>query len=218
MSSSQQIAEPLAFFRSLPPSRTNDASNILGNIKNEDKQLNANIFAHFNGSGDAFGRNIGDRIRVLQIDVFKRDGSEMEAKIVCEIDVKEGASLLESICLGSDIEIIVELRYGKRMENYAWRLWCFPSRYVRISVSMEVPCTFDNMTFRFTAMSTIALGIATDEDRSGMSQAMNLVYHNAAHMYVSYVPIYGTTTLIAMHSTAGRPCEVSVQQLPPRDV
>lgn len=82
--------DPLAFFRTLPPSRTHLASDIAGNVPLADKQLNANILAHFVGSGNDFGNGIGKRLRLVQFDVVQKEESGMEAQAICEIEVEEG--------------------------------------------------------------------------------------------------------------------------------
>lgn len=84
----------LDFFRSLPPSDTNDGFQIAGNASTEVKCLTANFLAHAVGVDDAFAAKIGARIRMIQIDISKRDGSEMEARVVCEAEVEKGRLLV----------------------------------------------------------------------------------------------------------------------------
>lgn len=77
----------LALLRSSPISSAYSAAEIAGNISIADKQLNANLLAYFL---TGFAYDIGTHIRLVQIDVWKKEGGLLEAKVVCEIEVTKG--------------------------------------------------------------------------------------------------------------------------------
>ena len=83
--------DPLAFFRNLPLSSTS-ATEIAGNVSAADKQLNANILAYFLGG---FASDVGSRIKLVRIDLWKKEGGRMEARAVCEIEVTKGIYVMK---------------------------------------------------------------------------------------------------------------------------
>jgi hypothetical protein len=88
---------PLSFILSLPKSPV-DASAILGNVTLEKKQLGANAFHHFvTSSRRTYGVAIGERIRILEMNVWEKEGTGSEAQTVCEIEVSEGRRLVSEM-------------------------------------------------------------------------------------------------------------------------
>lgn len=82
--------DPLFFIRSLPPAPNVDVSKILGNVPLDEKQMGANTFAYFISTvGHSYGAETGERLRISQMDVWRRDGPAAEARTVCELEVAQ---------------------------------------------------------------------------------------------------------------------------------
>ncbi|KAJ6479440.1 HotDog domain-containing protein [Mycena vitilis] len=78
-----------AFQRSLPNAPNVDVTQIKGNVSDEEKQINANVFYYFGtGSGVSafppFAQEIAGRLRIVEVNVW--DG---ECEMVYEIEVTE---------------------------------------------------------------------------------------------------------------------------------
>jgi hypothetical protein len=81
-----------AFYRALPNAPNQDASKISGNISLAQKQLSVNILSYFVIAGDAYGHEVGGRIRLVEVNVFKsrEKGNATQGRTVCEIQVEKG--------------------------------------------------------------------------------------------------------------------------------
>jgi acyl-coenzyme A thioesterase 13 len=93
MSSPAKSSETFAFFRSLLPSVLLDASTIKGSLTLEQKQLCANIFTYFLVEGNTYGSEIGERVRLVETDVWEDEGQGMKGRTVCEMEVTKGVDL-----------------------------------------------------------------------------------------------------------------------------
>jgi hypothetical protein len=68
-----------------------DVSQIKGNISDEDKQLAVNVFAYFVSTTDkSYGADVGRRIKMVEMNVWKKPGSAAKAQTTCEIEVGKG--------------------------------------------------------------------------------------------------------------------------------
>ncbi|EGO02309.1 hypothetical protein SERLA73DRAFT_178181 [Serpula lacrymans var. lacrymans S7.3] len=79
-------SDPLAFFRSLPDL---DVGHIKGNVSLEDKNLNAKVLKYFVASKPCFGTDIGHRLGITDINLFRGPGNRLEAETILEIGVEE---------------------------------------------------------------------------------------------------------------------------------
>jgi hypothetical protein len=88
-----------AFYRALPPAPCDDASNIAGNLSLDQKQLCANVLSYFVIEGNAFGCEIGKRMRLVETNVIKspEKGGPLRGRTVCEIQVERGKIFLSSL-------------------------------------------------------------------------------------------------------------------------
>jgi hypothetical protein len=85
--------DPLSFAHSLPKSPV-DTSTILGNAALDEKQLGANAFHYFvTRSKETYGVAIGEKIRIMEMNIWEKGSTRLEAQTICEIDVSEGLQL-----------------------------------------------------------------------------------------------------------------------------
>jgi hypothetical protein len=89
----------LSFFVSLPSPEVYDASRVRGNVLPEQKSLAINIFAYFVWSEGAWGCEVGKKIRLVELNVWERDGGRREGETVCEILVERGECAHLRACL-----------------------------------------------------------------------------------------------------------------------
>jgi hypothetical protein len=68
-----------------------DISTILGNAALDEKQLVANAFHYFiTGPKAAYGVEVGERIQIIEMNLWEKKRTVWEAQIICEIEVSEG--------------------------------------------------------------------------------------------------------------------------------
>ena len=83
-------SDPLSFLRSMPYAEV-DISKIKGNISDEEKQLAINVFAYFISTPEkSYGADIGRRLKMVEMNVWKKEGSAAKAQTICEIEVVKG--------------------------------------------------------------------------------------------------------------------------------
>jgi len=155
--------DPLAFFRNLPTSSTS-ATEIAGNVSAADKQLNANILAYFLGG---FASDIGSRIKLVRIDVWKKEGGRMEARAVCEIEVTKDMANVYGIMHGACGAYLVD------------------------------GCS---------TLPLVVIGLATNSNRTGVSQTLNLVYHSGARVGTKLSIV--STSITALGRVMASRCEI----------
>lgn len=64
---------------------------ISGNATDEEKQLGVNVFSHFVGTDDSsYGAAIGQRLKVVEMNVWQRHESSVHGHTVFETEVSRG--------------------------------------------------------------------------------------------------------------------------------
>ena len=186
-----------AFYRALPVAPYDDASKISGNLTLEQKQLCANVLSYFIIEGNAFGCGIGKRIRLVEINVLRprEKGGHLRGRTVCEIQVERGNDFALAIAPPSR-----KLTSFLDMCNIYGVLHGGCAAYMIDSFvfSRFRPCPSNSNTSRLSCSSSslVALGVAKGLDYSGMSQALNIIWHGPAPVYVSPYSGHRTTCLM----------------------
>src|ERR1700722_2681654 len=127
---STKPSDPLAFFRSLPRSLHDDPSQIHGNLTLEQKQLCANVLSYFVVEGNVYGSDVGGRVRLVELNVWKNEGRGMQAQTVCEVEVEQGEILNGNVGYRDVFSIRVAYRYVQHLRNSAWWLCRISCGYV----------------------------------------------------------------------------------------
>lgn len=132
-----------AFYRALPPAPCDDASKIAGNLSLDQKQLCANVLSYFIIEGNAFGCEIGKRMRLVETNVLKspEKGGPLRGRTVCEIQVEKDMCNIYGVLHGGCAAYMID------------------------------SCS---------SSSLVALGVVKGLDYSGMSQALNIIWHGPA--------------------------------------
>lgn len=66
-------------------------SAVLGNVSDDLKHLAVKALARFIGTtATSYGAEIGQRLRLTEINIWERVGFPQEAQTVCEIEVRKG--------------------------------------------------------------------------------------------------------------------------------
>lgn len=86
------VASPAFIFpRSLPQAPNVDISQIKGNVTDEQKQLEVNVLFYFVSTPEkSYGADIGQRLKVVEINVWNKDGPAMYGETIFEIVVEKG--------------------------------------------------------------------------------------------------------------------------------
>jgi acyl-coenzyme A thioesterase 13 len=81
----------LCFPRSLPRAPNFDISHIKGNVTDEQKQLEVNVLFYFISTREkSYGADIGQRLKVMEMNVWNKDGAAAYGEIIFEIKVQKG--------------------------------------------------------------------------------------------------------------------------------
>ena len=81
----------LKFPRSLPRAMNIDISQVKGNVTDEEKQLAVNVLSYFiSTQAKSYGADIGKRLKVVEINVWNRDGPAAYGETIFEIEVQKG--------------------------------------------------------------------------------------------------------------------------------
>jgi acyl-coenzyme A thioesterase 13 len=179
---------PTSFSLSLPKSPYGDASKTPGNAPVDIKQLSLNIFHHFvTRSNNLYAVAIAERIRFVDISLEKKDGVGPEARTTCEINVTEGA-LSASLAWFRWIKLFGFLldmcnTYGVMHGGCAAflvdplvLLHASSSRFYWVWLSCSVS-------------AILLLGLHLGLDGCGLSQSLNIIYHQPAKLLNSR-PVY----------------------------
>lgn len=68
-----------------------DVSLIRGNVSKEEKQLGAKVFSHFVSTRDkSYGADIGQRLRMVEMNVWGKGGPAACGETIFEIEVEKG--------------------------------------------------------------------------------------------------------------------------------
>ncbi|KAK7453558.1 hypothetical protein VKT23_001443 [Stygiomarasmius scandens] len=133
----------LPSFPPLPGPRV-DVSQIRGNVSDQSKRLAVNIFSHFIGAKEqSFGAEVGQRLRLVEMNVWVRNGKASQAQTVFEITVAKDMCNIFGTLHGACATYIVD------------------------------PCSVSAL---------VVLGAAMGVDGTGVSQSMNLIWHQPAKM------------------------------------
>ncbi|KAK7045021.1 hypothetical protein R3P38DRAFT_2509353 [Favolaschia claudopus] len=164
MTVASKTPEWLAWQNSLPAVLV-DVQQIQGNVSEEEKQINANIFAYFcTGSGltkfPPFNTKISRGFRVVGFSVWE--------------DTEKGSA---------EGEAVFEIEVTKEMSNVYGTLHggCAAVSYF----SVAPPGSCRRAACRTTVAAMVLLGRAKGFDGTGVSITMNIHWHHAAPLYVS---------------------------------
>jgi len=81
----------LRFLRSLAQAPNVDISQIKGNITDDQKQLLVNTFFYFvHPKEKIYGADIGQRLKILEMNVWAKGGSAPYGEVIFEIEVQKG--------------------------------------------------------------------------------------------------------------------------------
>jgi len=172
----------LPFLRSLARAPDVNVSQIKGNITDKQKQLLVNTFFYFIDSREkSYGADIGQRLKILEMNVWEREGSAPYGEVILEIEVKKGERLLLALRLLLNFCYYFKIcaTYLEKCTVHVHRTW--PNRTCCTSVPNNSWC---QSLFSCTISSLVVLGIATGVDGAGLSQSMNLIWHQPAHLFV----------------------------------
>ncbi len=71
-------------------------SAVLGNVSDDLKHLAVKALARFIGTtATSYGAEIGQRLRLTEINIWERVGFPQEAQTVCEIEVRKGENFFQ---------------------------------------------------------------------------------------------------------------------------
>jgi hypothetical protein len=81
----------LRFPRSLPRAPNIDISQIKGNVTDEQKQLEVNVLFYFISTQEkSYGANIGQRLKIVEMNVWNKDGPAAYGETIFEIEIQKG--------------------------------------------------------------------------------------------------------------------------------
>lgn len=192
------------------PSPNDDVPQIKGNLTLFHKQISANILA-FYCSDKGFAHKEASNLKLVEVWVrevhvedseqtlpviaqkdgtYKRHGGAsidtavLEGRSICEIEVgpSKNPTLFDRL-----FAQILNVRLSRSYAQYIWRnvrrVYCPPSRYVRASPSHCVTGWLNaNVSHRCTFSSLFTLACVTGVDTSGVSTAMNIIWHKPARL------------------------------------
>jgi len=176
-SPSSRSSFALAFFRTLPRAAHDHAANIGGNVTLEEKQLCANILAYFVVEGEAYGREVGGRVRLVEVSVLP--GPSPPSPVSSPSPSPSPRPRPDSTQGRADSE---ERRERVNLSRMKGRTVC------EVQVEKDMCNIYGTLhggcaAYLIDACSSsalIGLGVALGFDASGMSQAMNLIWHAPA--------------------------------------
>ncbi|KAF5371138.1 hypothetical protein D9758_004298 [Tetrapyrgos nigripes] len=126
------------------PGPSLDVTGIRGNVSDQSKRLALNIFSHFIGAKEqSFGAEVGQRLKLVEMNVWVRNGKASQAQTVFEITVQKDMCNIFGTLHGACATYIVD------------------------------PCSVSAL---------VVLGAAMGIDGTGVSQSMNLIWHQPAQM------------------------------------
>ncbi|KAG6867674.1 hypothetical protein C0993_012539 [Termitomyces sp. T159_Od127] len=130
---------------------------IKGNVSEEEKRAALKILSHFVSTRErSYGADVGQQLRLVEINVWERDGHAATGQTIFEVDVT------------------------KEMCNV------FGTLHGACAAYMVDPCSVSSL---------VVLGNATGIDGTGVSQSMNLIWHQPARVYVAPPPSPPNLTL-----------------------
>ena len=119
----------LKFPRSLPCAPNIDISQIKGNVTDEEKQLEVNVLFYFiSTQKKSYGADIGQRLKIVEINVWNKDGAAAYGETIFEIEVQKGQLSIQ-FCF---YHYGPSFRYVQRIRNIARRVRSIYGRPVRI--------------------------------------------------------------------------------------
>jgi acyl-coenzyme A thioesterase 13 len=81
----------LRFPRSLQRAPNIDISRIKGNVTDEQKQLEVNVLFYFISTREkSYGADIGQRLKIVEMNVWNKDGRAAYGETIFEIEVEKG--------------------------------------------------------------------------------------------------------------------------------
>lgn len=81
----------LGFPKSVVQASDVDISYVNGNVSDEEKQLGMKVFAHFVSTQDkSYGAKVGQRLKMVEMNVWKKNGLAAYGETVFEIEVDKG--------------------------------------------------------------------------------------------------------------------------------
>jgi len=178
----------LPSFPPLPGPRV-DVSQIRGNVSDQSKRLAVNIFSHFIGAKEqSFGAEVGQRLRLVEMNVWVRNGKASQAQTVFEITVAKGKDHIHDI-----INLNVTDIDCRRHVQYLWdSSWCLCNVHRRPVSNLSHSSVHSDHVVplpRCSVSALVVLGAAMGVDGTGVSQSMNLIWHQPAKMSV-FFPYY----------------------------
>lgn len=82
---------PPLFSHFLVPTQETDVSEIRGNVSDHEKQLSLRVFKYFVSTQDkSYGADIGQRLKLVETNVWGREGGAAYGETVFEIVVRRG--------------------------------------------------------------------------------------------------------------------------------
>lgn len=155
-----------SFFHSLPAAADVDVSQIKGNVSDEEKRLGANIFAYFvNAREESYGAEVGQRLRLVEMNIWGKDarGAAAQGQTVFEIDVEAGeCQSVSAVALMSSAD-----------GQHADMCNVYGTLHGACAAYIVDPCSVSSL---------VVLGAAIGADGTGISQSLNLIWHQPAKM------------------------------------